>query len=258
MINLGKFWWNYTERKREQKGKKIGSGWHILFSNHLVSCGWARLSSHGRNGNYEDLQLVPPVQLLLLYHVNRERVFFAPSSVAEWLTYLTLIWSNFCIMCPFGAFFCAQGVLKSLPVFARIPMDVCFGVCVCVCVCLAWHPWVGWELQGLTGWGGGLWHSVLISQEALQKPELQPLKTMKRTRETLAHGGLGYLLTRPFLDLSVLRANPSHLMWHLYRSTCFGNTLYSLWESCSSTMLCFTTTCADSPARSSSWLIMFW
>lgn len=42
-----------------------------------------------------------------------------PPSVAERVTDLTLIWSNWCIICPFGAVFCAHGVVKSLPVFVR-------------------------------------------------------------------------------------------------------------------------------------------
>lgn len=66
-----------------------------------------------------------------------------------------------------GSFLCTSGYIKSLPVFACIPRDV-FAL---ACVCLAWHPWVGWEFQGLTGWGGGLWHSDLISLEALCAPE---------------------------------------------------------------------------------------
>lgn len=76
-----------------------------------------------------------------------------PSLVAEWLMDLTLIWSNLCIICPFGAVFCAHRVIKSQPMFVCIPMDV-FAL---ACVCLAWHAWVGGgEFQGLTGWGGGL------------------------------------------------------------------------------------------------------
>lgn len=60
--------------------------------------------------------------------------------------------------------------------------------------------------------GCGIRTSSPWKRSALQKPELRPLKTMRRTRETLAHGGLGYLLTLPCLDLSGLSANPSHPM----------------------------------------------
>lgn len=37
--------------------------------------------------------------------------------------------------------------------------------------------------------GGGAWTSSPRKLSALQKPELQPVRTMKGTRETLAHGG---------------------------------------------------------------------
>lgn len=60
------------------------------------------------------------------------------------------------------------------------------------------------------GEGGGAWTSAPRKLSVLQKPELRPDKTMSGTRETLAHGVLGYLLALPHSELLALRAKPPH------------------------------------------------
>lgn len=77
------------------------------------------------------------------------------------------------------------------PILTCVCVDA---LCVClliVCVCLplqggAWGP------RGVdgrrVGWVG-VWTSSPRKLSVLQKPELQPVKTMRGTRETLAHGG---------------------------------------------------------------------
>lgn len=63
-----------------------------------------------------------------------------------------------------------------------------------LCMCLLIVPvfslagWGVWGLGGVRGEGGGVRTSSLRKLSVLQKQELQPVKTMRGTRETLAHG----------------------------------------------------------------------
>lgn len=120
-----------------------------------------------------------------------------------------MIWTNCTFICPLeadlGAHWPFAGTIKAA--FSRLIVysSVCpILTCVCVdalcvrllivCVCLplqggAWGP------RGVDGRGGGwvggfgVWTSSPRKLSVLQKPELQPVKTMRGTRETLAHGG---------------------------------------------------------------------
>lgn len=166
-----------------------------------------------------------------------------------------MIWANWSTICLFGAVFFAHGLGKACPCLRVYPSCVCF--CVHVCVYL-----------GTFGWGGS---SRVCLGEAVgcgprspsprkQKPELQPLKTMRGTRETLAHGGLGYLLALPHLDLSGPRSKSRPTQCDTCTAPpalCFGNSLHSPRDSSASNARHFPSTCVGSPVQSSSWLTMF-
>lgn len=79
-------------------------------------------------------------------------------------------------------------------------------MCVYLCGVGRWVQGVDGEEVG----GGAAWTSSPRKLSALQKPELQPVKTMRGTRETLAHAGLGYLLALPRSELLALGAKPPH------------------------------------------------
>lgn len=86
-----------------------------------------------------------------------------------------------------SSFLCTCVDKKSLPVFACIPMDVFALAYVCVCV-FSPAP-LGRGGSSKVRQGEAVGRGIRTSSPRKQKPELQPLKTMRRTCETLAHGG---------------------------------------------------------------------
>lgn len=161
-------------------------------SDNPASCAWARLSWHGRNGNYGDLGLVPPVVTIISHGLW---VFFSRKG-AEWLfiilwnkTGLTLIWTNctlfshsehFCVCIGFAcAWACTiKATLSGLIVYSSVCLILtycmymlAYYVCVCLlCVCL---PWQGGARgpRARQGEEVGAGCLDLISQEALCAPE---------------------------------------------------------------------------------------
>lgn len=148
------------------------------------------------------------LQLLLLYHMDCE-VCFSNSlrgslSLKHDRSHIDL--EQLYIICPFGAVLCMywlclymilhnEGeflrldcVLHLLALYSHV---LAYYVCVCLlCVCLLWHGGARGPMarQG-EEMGGGARTSSPRKLSVLQKPELQPVKTMRGTRETLAHGG---------------------------------------------------------------------
>lgn len=167
----------------------------------------SKLSWHGRNGNYGIYDLF--LQLLPPHHVGCE---FPSRNGAGWLllrnrTGFTLILDQVIPLCVQVALCSCTGAHNwrhssqaclFFFFFVWSPHIITSTYHVCVCLFSPCLPWQGGAEGGLGARrdkGGGWWHSVPPTPPSprklceLQKPELHPVKTMRGTRETRAHGG---------------------------------------------------------------------
>lgn len=206
---------SYESKPARAKEREIASGVHILTSDNPASCVWARLSWHGRNGNYGDLRLVPPVATIIS-HGLCVFFFFFQGKAAEWL--FIILWNEkrprfdldqlyiylstrsgfVCTLAlcwhDKGGFLTLDRVLECLP---NTHMCMCWRIMCAFAYRVCVFTFAGWGVGSEGGgrarrWVGGrvgVWTSSPRKLSVLQKPELQPVKTMRGTRETLAHGG---------------------------------------------------------------------
>lgn len=120
----------------------MASGVHILMSDNLASCVWARLSWHGRNGNYDDLRLDSVVATIIFTWALK--IFFEKPSKksAEWLIIilsnkkksLTLIWTNWILFAHLEHFRVCRSRLSlhDRGVFFRLVLVCPKSTCVCL------------------------------------------------------------------------------------------------------------------------------